>query len=116
MQGIIYEEPYAFLFILVTVIMGGWTAWMAGRACALTWRPYIVLFGYILVLAAAVRFIHFALFQGTLLSPQYYLVDMVVVQIIGAIGYRRTRTLQMVAKYGWLFEPSGPLGWRARHH
>ena len=32
---------------------------------------------YMLVLAAAVRFFHFALFEGTLLSLQYYRVDTV---------------------------------------
>jgi len=31
MQGILYEEPTIWLFLLVTVVMGGWLAWMAGR-------------------------------------------------------------------------------------
>ena len=40
MQGILYEEPSIWLFLLITVIMGGWAAWMTGRAIALTWRPF----------------------------------------------------------------------------
>jgi len=55
MQGILYEEPSAWLFILVTVVMGGWAAWMTGRACAITWRPWIVLALYLVILAGAVR-------------------------------------------------------------
>ena len=30
MQGILYEEPSIWLFLLITVIMGGWAAWMTG--------------------------------------------------------------------------------------
>ena len=114
MQGIIYEEPSAWLFLLVTVILGGAGAWMTGRACAQTWRPYYILAVYLVILAAAVRFIHMALCQGTLLSPHYFLVDLVVVQAIGAIGYRYTRVKQMVSKYTWLFEPAGPFAWRSK--
>ena len=114
LQGILYEEPSIWLFLLVTCIMGGWAAWMTGKACASTWRPYWVLFLYLVVLTAAVRFIHFALFHGTLLSAHYYLVDLVVVQAIGAIGYRMTRVAQMVSKYSWLYAGAGPLAWRQR--
>jgi hypothetical protein len=114
MQGILYEEPSAWLFLLVTVVLGGGAAWMTGRACAQTWRPALVLALYLVVLAAAVRFIHMALFQGTLLSLHYYIVDLVVIQIIGALGYRYTRARQMATKYGWLFEPSGPMNWKRR--
>jgi len=114
MQGIIYEEPSAWLFLLVTVVMGGWAAWMTGRACALTWRPWVVLALYLVILAGAVRFIHMALFGGTLLSIHYYIVDLLVVQAIGALGFRFTRVRQMVARYSWLFQGSGPFNWQRR--
>ena len=39
MNGILYEEDYIGLFLLVTVVMGGGAAWLAGRAIAGTWRP-----------------------------------------------------------------------------
>lgn len=114
LQGILYEESSIWLFLLVTCLMGGWGAWMTGRAMASTWRRYPVLVAYLAILALAVRFIHFALFQGTLVSPHYYLVDLLVVQIIGAVGYRMTRVAQMTAKYRWLYLPNGPLFWRDR--
>lgn len=114
MQGILYEESSVFLFLLVTVLIGGWAAWMTGRACAVTWRPMIVLFLYVLALGAAVRFIHFAVFEGTLLSLHYYLVDTVVLEIIGFLGYRYTRANQMVRQYFWLYDRTGPISWREK--
>ena len=41
MQGILYEEPSFLSFFIVTCLLGGWAAWMTGKACAQTWRPYI---------------------------------------------------------------------------
>lgn len=114
MQGILYEEPSILLFLLVTVVLGGWAAWMTGRACAVTWRGAGTLVLYVLVLGMAVRFIHFALFGGTLLSLHYYVVDTVVLQLIAFAGYRKTLTAQMVRQYYWLYEASGPFSWKPR--
>lgn len=114
MQGILYEEPSAWLFLLVTVVLGGWAAWMTGRAIALAWRPLWQVLLWSLPLALAVRFIHFALFQGTLLSLQFYLVDLVVVAAVAALGYRYVRTRQMTRQYSWLYERTGPLSWREK--
>jgi hypothetical protein len=114
MQGILYEEPTIWLFLLVTVVMGGWLAWMAGRAIAMTWRPTWQLIVYMLLLGLFVRFIHFALFEATLLAPQYYLVDTIVLLAFGFAGWRYTRARQMTRQYHWLFEPAGPFGWKPR--
>jgi len=62
-----------------------------------------------------VRFIHYALFGGTLLSAHYYLVDAAVLLIIGSIGFRRTRARQMARQYPWHYERLGPLTWREKH-
>lgn len=113
-QGLLHEEESAWLFLLVTVVMGGWAGWMAARAIARGWRPFWQCVPALLAVAAAVRFIHFALFGGTLLSPHYYAVDAIVVMIIGAAGFRVTRTRQMTSQYRWLYEKTSPLTWRAR--
>ena len=114
MQGILYEEQSFWLFGLVTVCMGGWAAWMTARAIAATWRPLWQCVAAMAVLGAAVRFIHYALFHGTLLSLHYYLVDTIVVLAIGLFGYRYTRARQMTTQYHWLYERAGPLSWRER--
>jgi hypothetical protein len=61
-----------------------------------------------------VRFIHFALFGGTMLTLHYYIVDTIVLLIIGTLGYRYTRTNQMVRQYHWLYEKTSPFGWREK--
>jgi hypothetical protein len=114
MQGIIYEEPSIWLFLLVTCLMGGGAAWITGKAAATTWRSWGILAVYILLLGIGVRFIHFALFGGTMFSPRYYAVDTILLLVIAALGYRYTRTRQMVTQYSWLYERTGPLSWRAR--
>lgn len=114
MQGILYEEPSAWLFVLVTVVLGGWSAWMTGRAIAGTWRPFWQVLLWSLPLALAVRFIHHALFEGTMLSARYYLVDLVVVLAIAALAFRYRRAQQMTSQYRWLYERTGPLTWRER--
>jgi hypothetical protein len=114
MQGILYEEPSFWLFVLVTVLMGGWAAWMTGRAMAITWQPYVLCLVSLLVLAGAVRFIHYALFGGTLLSLHYYLVDAVVIVAIGSLGFRQRRVRQMTSQYRWLYERAGPFTWREK--
>jgi hypothetical protein len=114
MSGILYEEAYIGLFLLVTVVLGGGAAWLSGRAIAATWRPWWHVLGYMLILGAAVRFMHFALFEGTLLSAQYYLVDTVVCLIFGFLGFHMTRVAQMTTQYGWINEPKGFLRWSRR--
>jgi hypothetical protein len=114
MQGILYEEHSAWLFVLVTVVMGGAAAWQMGRSIAQTWRPFWIVFVYAGLLNCAVRFIHFALFQGTLLSPHYFLVDYLVVATLAALGWRKRRAEQMAAQYAFSFASSGPFGWRRK--
>jgi hypothetical protein len=114
MQGILYEETHAGLFIFVSVILGGGAAWLSGRAIAGTWRPWWQIVIYMAILGAAVRFIHFALFQATLLSLHYYLVDTAVCFLFGLLAFRVTRAGQMARQYRWINERDGLLKWRRR--
>src|SRR6266403_4211172 len=93
------DEHSLGIFLLVSVFMGGGAAWLAGRAIASTWRPWWHVAGYMLILGLAVRFIHFALFEGTLLSLQFYAVDTIVCLIFGCLGFRATRVAQMTTQY-----------------
>ena len=101
-------------FLLVTVFLGGGAAYLTGRAVAVTWRPILNLFVYVLLLACGVRFIHYALFHGTLLSLHFYLVDLIILLALASLGYRVTRTTQMVGQYPWLYERTSRLSWRTR--
>ena len=111
---VFYQENSFGVFVLVTVVLGGGAAWLAGRAVAATWRPWWQVVIYMLILGAVVHFIHFSLFGGTLLSLHYYAVDSAVCLIAGFFGFRAARAAQMVTQYRWINTPDGPLGWRRK--
>jgi hypothetical protein len=114
LAALVYEEGSLGVFLLVTVALGGGGAWLTGGAIASTWRPIWQVVGYALLLGLVVRFFHFALFGGTLLSFHYYLVDAGVCVLLGLAGFRANRVRQMIEQYHWLNMRSGPLGWRRR--
>ena len=109
------DERSLGVFFLVTVVLGGGAAWLAGRAIAATWRPAWHIAPYMGLLSLAVRFLHFALFDSTFLSLHYYLIDYGVCLLLGFLGFRLMRVRQMVSRYGWLNQRAGPLTWRRRH-
>ncbi|MCB1499443.1 MAG: hypothetical protein KDK07_06585 [Bauldia sp.] len=113
MQGLVFERGIID-FLLVTCFLGGGAAFLTGRAVAVTWRPIGYLLLYLLLLACAVRFVHYALFDGTLLSLQYFAVDAVILLFLGWLGFQTTRAGQMAGQYSWIFQRSGPLSWRSR--
>ncbi len=112
LQNLFYEEGSFGIFLLVTIVLGGGAAALAGRAVAMTWRPWWQIVAYMLILGGAVRFIHFALFGGTLLSLHYYVVDAAICLVLGLLGFQAARTSQMVTQYRWINAPNGWLRWR----
>jgi small-conductance mechanosensitive channel len=109
-----YEEDSFGVFLLVTVLLGGGAAWLAGRAIAATWRPWWHVPFYMLILGIAVRFLHFALFDATLLSLHYYLVDTAVCLALGLLGFRAARAAQMATQYRWINVRTGTFTWGRR--
>lgn len=103
-----------WVFLLVTVTLGGAAAFATGRAIAATWRPLWHIAAYVLLLAAVARFLQFALFGQPLLSLPNFLIDAALLLAIALLGHRATRARQMGAQYPWAFERAGILGWRAR--
>lgn len=111
---LLFEEDSLGVFLLVTIALGGGAAYLSGRAIASTWRPWWHVAFYMLILAWVVRFMHFALFGGTLPSLHYYAVDLVFCLLFGFLGFRITRARQMSTQYRWLYSRSGSLRWVAR--
>lgn len=98
-------------FLFVTVVLAGGAAYLTGRAVARGWESDARLAVYMVLLAAATRFIHFALFNGTLLSPHYYIVDFIVISAIAFAGKRVTRAAQMASQYSFEYARAGAIGW-----
>ena len=101
-QNSILWEVTVWEFLLVTVVLAGGAAYLTGRSVANSWdgRTHLVI--YMVLLAAATRFIHFALFDGTLLSAYYYIIDLIVLLAIATTGFRITRAKQMARQYRFL--------------
>ena len=112
-MGVLWEIGFG-TFLLVTVIIGGGAAYFTGRAVAQTWRPEVQLIAYMAGLTFAVRFIHYALFHGTLLSFHYAVVDFAVLLTFGWLGFQVTRAAQMGSQYSWLYQRQTPISWRQK--
>jgi hypothetical protein len=108
----LYASESLLQIALVTGVIGGGAAFLAGRAIAQTWRPFWNVLVYMAMLGGGVRFVHFALFEATLVSPASYTVDTLYLIVVGALAWRMTRAAQMATQYYWLYERTSPLTWR----
>lgn len=113
-MGNFYNNESIFQIVFVTLILGGGCALLAGRAIATTWRNIAVAIVAAFPMAAAVRFVHFALFNEKLWAPKSYLLELLILLAVICLSFQRTRAAQMVRQYYWLYEQNGPLGWRLR--
>ena len=98
--------------VLVTGVIGAGAAWLSGRAIAASWRGQSRVVLTALLLAAAARFFHFALFQGQLLSAASFACDALIFLVVSLIAWQTTRASLMVRQYPWLYARTGPLTWR----
>jgi hypothetical protein len=126
-------------FALLGLILGGAAAVSTGRALALGWRSFAIAPFYMVVLSAAVGFLHYALFGlsaiplydiGAALwsfgaDPSmaiarlaadcaYWAALAVLLTGFAFLGFRVTRTAQMAHRYGWIFERTGFFAWQDR--
>ena len=108
----LFVEDSPWIFLIMTVVIGGGAAFLAGRALAGKWRPIWMPVAYMLLLGLALRFFHYALFEGALNSIHYYVTDTLVLIAAALLGYRLTRARQMTSQYPWLYERSSPFTWR----
>ena len=110
----LFVEDSLGVFIVMTVVIGGGAAFLSGRAMAAKWRPWMMAVLYMIPLGLALRFFHYALFTGDLLSLHYFITDTLVLIAGAGLGYRLTRVGQMVSQYPWLYERSSPFSWREK--
>ena len=122
MEGTFYvASPLApWTFLGLTVVLGGAAAFAAGRSLAQTWRPLWQALPYMLVLAAAVGFLHYVLFSeaalpmtdivnaaleqdwaGLAMALRFYGVIFAVLTVEAIVGYMLTRARQMSRQYGF---------------
>jgi hypothetical protein len=100
-------------FLGMTVLFGI-AALLTGRAMAETWRSAWQVVPAALALAAADRFLLYALFGATLSSAGGFVAALVLLLAVIAASYYGARARKMVRQYPWLYEPNGPFGWRPK--
>ena len=101
-------------FVIVTLVMFGFCAFMTGQALANGWHAAWKLVPYGALLACGDRFIGFALGGGELTSISGFLISWAVLTLISFAAFRFTRARKMVSQYPWMYEPAGPFGCKAK--
>src|SRR5271170_1025262 len=101
------DHDYAGLAFVVLIVLSAAAAMATGRAFANSWSPKWQIAPAMIALAAAVQWLHFALFQEDLFSPLYYVVGLVIMLVSALLGFQSTRARQMSTQYSWAFEKTG---------
>ena len=116
MQGLFFETDSGVRYVLraLVVLLGFWTAWRTGKSVADGWGDYSRVVLYTFMLGFVMRFLHHALFAGPVLSPFYYVLDVVLLLVFSTAGFRLRRTNQMVNNYYWLYERSSLFAWKKK--
>ncbi|MFZ1680007.1 MAG: DUF6867 family protein [Rhizobiaceae bacterium] len=112
LHTILTGEASIGLFVLFLLCLA--VAWATGRAAARSWESVLTAVVYLLLLTAAIRFLHMALYHGAMFDPVEYVVDATIALVVGIAGWRATLTTQMVEQYHWLYERSSPFSWKER--
>ena len=132
MRGVLYDGgPNAlWVFLFVTIALGGAAAWASGRAIAQTWRTFGRLPIAMVALSLVVCFLHYALFDEAAISLtrlaaslarlrtdglpalaevaavlRYWASNFVILTGFAAAGFRLTRARQMQRQYPWMIHP-----------
>lgn len=112
-NGLLWEVSL-WEFVFVTICLGGGAAFLTGRAVAKSWHASAELIIEVILLTLATRFIHFSLFNGTLTSLHYFVVDLVVLMAIAFLGYQMTRSKQISRQYNFMYKRRSLLGWEPK--
>ncbi|MFT4097583.1 MAG: hypothetical protein QM651_10700 [Rhodoblastus sp.] len=96
--------PNLWTFLALTLVIGGAGAFVTGRAMAQTWRARWKAVAYMVPLAGAIRFLHYALFA----EPSdivHAAPTFVLLTAFALAGFTQARHRQMRAQYPWLTRP-----------
>jgi branched-chain amino acid transport system ATP-binding protein len=102
------------IFIVLTCLLFGLTAFLTGQAVAEKWLSALALLPAALGLAIGARFLTFALFNAPLLHLPGFLAQFVYLLAVAFVAWRLTLAYRMVAQYPWLYERAGLFSWRAK--
>ncbi len=102
------------VFFGLTLLLFGFAAFLTGQNQARAWKPVSAVVAYSVLLGMGERFLAWSLFQGPLFSVTAFLVNTAVIMAIAVASWRMTLARKMASQYPWLYERSGPFGWREK--
>ncbi len=102
------------VFVGLTLVAFGFAAFMTGQAVADGWKPAWVAVAYTPLLGVANRFLDWSMFGGPLVSGLGFLVEVGWMALVALVAHRLTMTQKMTTQYPWIYERTGPFGWRER--
>jgi len=102
------------VFIGLTLVLFGGCGFLTGQALAEGWKPAGMVFAYSLLMGLGDRFLVFGLFGGPLLHLPGFIVHTLAILAITMVSYRMALAHRMVSQYPWLYERSGPFGWKEK--
>jgi hypothetical protein len=91
------------VFVGVTLVLGGLASFASGRAAAVAWSRPTLLLLYAVFLAAAMRFLHWSLFQEPLGAPLAALVAYGWSLAAQGASWLAARRALMRRQYPWLY-------------
>jgi branched-chain amino acid transport system ATP-binding protein len=102
------------VFIALTGVLFGLTAFLTGQAVAEKWLSAWTLVPATIGLALGARFLTFALFNAPLLHLPGFLAQFAYLLAIAFVAWRLTLAYRMVTQYPWLYERAGLFSWREK--
>lgn len=106
------------VFVGITLVLMGFAAWMTGQAMANAWKPMWHVLPFGLLLGFADRFLIWGLFHpddaDVLWLVSGYAIDTAILLAYALVAFRLTKARKMVAQYPWIYERTGPFGWREK--
>jgi len=99
------------VFIGLTGVLMGFAAYMTGQAVANTWKPRWHVVAYCLPMGLVDRFLTWGLFEGDGLLVTGYIIDTIVLLIIGLFSFQLNKARRMTLQYPWIYERVGLFSW-----
>ena len=102
------------VFVGMTLLVSGPAAFLTGQNQAEAWQPWWKVAFYVVILLIGQRFLAWSLFHAAALHPGSILLNGAILFGIAMAAWRATLARRMVRQYPWLYERTGPFGWREK--
>lgn len=108
---VLFETIDWSVFIGLTLILFGGTAWLTGQNLAYNWRSVRLVLPFTILLSFGNRFLDYGLFDGILWNLPRFIFDTLVLFCYTYGSYKINTARKMVKQYPWLYKRTGLWSW-----